>query len=252
MSRFNLPINVNSFVVTFRSWAAELRKRDIVTLNPSSVFKNGDIARFDGQEWSPIALSSLLVPIGAPIPWFFSTAPDKHIFLHGQSLSIETYKELFDVYHYAFGGSGDSFQVRDMGGYYLFGVAASGTGSTLRGTFGTKDMTVTMKKHYHGKGDLNVAASGSHTHQVRVASGLGGSTSQLTNPNWTTAGNNAQTGWNSDPSTHTHGSGDFAGSVGRLSGAGGVDGDSDQTLGGSSAQNPPSIACEWITRYTNY
>ncbi len=147
------------------------------------------------------------------------------------------------------------------------GKASSGSASTLGSTGGTWDHdhsvpshshaiaahTHTMKNHTHtvashthtgpshshvveGHGHnadnalatINIAAGGGHTHQVRYATGIGGSTTQLTNADLTAVGNNFGTGWNTDSNTHTHAHSTIVGTVGAWDGVtGGINGDSN-------------------------
>lgn len=223
MTTVSLSINSKSILGTLGRWAAELRKIQFVTSKQEVIqyIINGGA-------------------IGSPQFWLMETLPEKHILLDGRRLYVNDYKKLFAVFGYAFGSSatGDQFDLPDMQEVYPFGLAPSGTGSTLRGTFGTKDLK--LPAHYHGKGTLNIAASGAHGHGISPSSaaGPGGNTLNL---NSTYVGSGALQAANS--ATHTHASGDFAGSVGAT--GSGNDGDAGSVVIG----NPPSIAGYWITRY---
>jgi hypothetical protein len=117
---------------------------------------------------------------------------------------------------------------------FLMGGSAYGTGGNNDG-------------HYHGKGDLNIAASGSHFHAQGLRSdstisgayqfGLSsynGATYRHAVTN-STMGNNPKT----STETHTHTSGDFAGSVGATAG---VDGDA------SGANRPKYFKAKYYIR----
>ena len=95
-------------------------------------------------------------------------------------------------------------------------------------------ITATVPAHYHGKGTLNITASGTHKHQTLTACpyfnnfGIGGSdtTSPSTN-------NGTATDWNtSTDGGHSHASGDFDGEVGNTGGSNG-DAAFAATMGGS-------------------
>jgi hypothetical protein len=189
--------------------------------------------------------ANLIMPVGAPIPWFGINNPDpkRFIFLIGLVLPISDYPELDEIYGFVFGRdlTNKTFNTPNLQGRYLCGLDATGTGSSLGGTFGAKGMA-----HFHGMGtgaDLNITASGSHSHSTGVA-----------NQNFATinpaAGANAAAGAvafgiggniaNTATATHTHGSSNIDGRIGLVTN--GQD--------GNSALFPPSIACNFITRFT--
>lgn len=228
MTNLKLGVNPHSWLNTLARWAAEIRRVNFV-VTKEEVLQN-----------------IFQLPIGAPVAWLTDTTPTGYILLDGSLVSLSDYPELFDIYHYTYGGSGETFNLPDLRGRYLFGTASSGTGSTLNGTFGSIDHTHSVPAHYHGMGtgaDLNITASGSHSHGVETPSG--GANVRLVNDangdgNYNISENLI------DTATHTHASGDFAGRIGLVTG--GVDGNAAMTSG---TDNPPSIAVNWITRYTD-
>lgn len=189
--------------------------------------------------------ANLIMPVGAPIAWFGINNPDpkRFIFLVGLVLPITDYPELDEVYGPVFGRNltNQTFNTPNLQGRYLCGIDTTGTGSTLGGTFGSKGMG-----HFHGMGtgaDLNITASGGHTHGTGVV-----------NQNFATinpaAAANAAAGAvafgiggniaNTASATHTHASNEISGRIGLVTN--GQD--------GNNALFPPSIACNFITRYS--
>lgn len=181
-------------------------------------------------------IADSITPIGTPLPFFGLVAPANHVMLVGLILPTSDFRLLRNIYAPVFGENitSGTFNTPDLRGKYLFGVDVSGVGSGLGGVFGTKGMA-----HYHGMGagaDLNITASGSHTH----ASDATRPNTGLVGPGYFNAPNFA--GYENaviNASTHTHVSGDFAGRIGTVTG--GQD--------GNTSLHPPSIAVNWITRY---
>lgn len=94
--RFKLPVIRDSWLQTLIRWAVEFQKQDIL------------VAGTDLTEYVPT------YPIGAPIAWLTSVPPPFHVVLNGASLPRTEFPELFNVYGYAYGGSGDFFTLPDM------------------------------------------------------------------------------------------------------------------------------------------
>lgn len=89
------------------------------------------------------------IPIGASLDWNGTTAPNANWMIEdGRTLSKTTYQKLFDRIGYAFGGSGDNFNIPNsinrvaVGATGLYGVGALG---------GSKDAIVVS--HSHGISD---------------------------------------------------------------------------------------------------
>jgi microcystin-dependent protein len=92
------------------------------------------------------------VPTGAILPYGGTSAPTGFLMCDGSAVSRTTYAALFEAISTAFGGGDGSttFEVPDMRGYFPFGKATAGTGSTLGGNFGSLDHTHTGPSHTHG------------------------------------------------------------------------------------------------------
>lgn len=91
-------------------------------------------------------------PIGGGCLWFTNTAPEKNwILAQGQTLRQADYPLLYALWGTTYGGGADSgattFSVPDLRQRYPMGKAASGTGSTIGGKFGTISHT-----HFTGSG----------------------------------------------------------------------------------------------------
>lgn len=196
---------------------------------------------------SPVIATSI-TDIGTERIWPFATAPFGWFIEDGSAISRTTYKDLFAIYGTTF-GAGDgttTFNIPDTRGRGPVGKAASGTGSTLNGTFGSKDFTVSIPAHFHGMGtgaDLNITASGAHTHEVR----RDGNSSLNTGGGalWgLVAGGTAYS--TTESNTHIHNAASFAGRIGLVTG--GVDGNASQVSG---TANAPSFVRNWIVKASN-
>jgi hypothetical protein len=150
----------------------------------------------------------------------------------------------------------------DMRGKHPLGLAAAGTGSTLGGTGGTIDLTAAA--HYHGMGtgaDLNITSSGgnsgsesSHTHAISAVKyntdavhshqGQAGYLAEAADDSVGAANASATDGGSGHlhDINHTHASGNFAGSIGLVTG--GEDGNGAITVG-----NAPFLAGNWMIAY---
>lgn len=105
------------------------------------------------------------LPIGSSALWFTSAPPTGWLICDGTAISRTTYAALFSVLGTTYGvGDGSStFNLPDLRGRFPFGRAASGTGSTLAGTFGVVDHTHTGPSHTH-----NYTQIVNHTHPVVI------------------------------------------------------------------------------------
>ena len=80
----------------------------------------------------------LAVPSGTILPYGGTAAPTGYLLCDGTSYLRADYPDLFGIIGTAYGSIDSAhFTVPDMRGRFPFGLAASGTGSTLGGTFGT-------------------------------------------------------------------------------------------------------------------
>jgi microcystin-dependent protein len=170
--------------------------------------------------------SANIVPVGTgPIPFSGVVAPTGWVFCQGQQLSRITYKALYEVIGttYGAGDGSTTFHLPDARGRYILGKAASGTGSTLGGTFGSLDHTHSEGSHSHtfsgttsanggfssstgSGGGQTTSSGGSHSHSVS------GSTSNETGGFFSTSSGSGQ---DVAPFPHGHdisGSTDSAGS----------------------------------------
>lgn len=104
---------------------------------------------------------------------FFGTAatvPSGWLIADGAAVSRSTYAALFTVIGttYGIGDGATTFNVPNLVGRYPFGKDTAGTGSTLGGTFGTKDHT--HDAHTSGSvsllGLLSSAFTGPGTHSA--------------------------------------------------------------------------------------
>lgn len=83
-------------------------------------------------------------PIGSTVLWFTAVPPTYWGICNGQSLLRATYVDLFTLIGTTFGAvDGTHFSLPDLRGFFPFGKAASGSGSTLGTTFGAIDHTHT-------------------------------------------------------------------------------------------------------------
>lgn len=104
--------------------------------------------------------------IGQASLWFTATPPTGWVILNGQSLVRATYPSLYALLGTTFGAAdGTHFNVPDLRGYFIFGKAASGTGSTLNGVFGAIDHTHTGAAHVHTSA-AHTHSGPSHSHTV--------------------------------------------------------------------------------------
>ena len=141
-----------------------------------------------------------LNPAGAIIAFGGTVAPEGYLLCDGTAVSRTTYARLFNNISTAFGtGDGSTtFNIPDMRFKFPLGKAASGTGSTLGGTGGEENHTLTaaesgLQAHTHtiNKNQFNyvLAASGAFFGGVDSANGgSAGIADRITEANATAAG----------------------------------------------------------------
>jgi microcystin-dependent protein len=103
------------------------------------------------------------VAIGTGAIWFTTSAPTGWLILNGQAVSRATYAALFGLWGtlYGVGDGSTTFNIPDLRGYFPFGRAASGTGSTFGVGFGSIDHVHTGPSHTHTYTDVV-----NHTHPI--------------------------------------------------------------------------------------
>ena len=109
------------------------------------------------------AATSVLMPIGAIMPYAGSTAPTGYLLCAGQSVLVADYGDLYGVIGFTYGGSGASFNLPDLRGRVIAGQDDMGGTSADRltdaqadqrgGTLGNETHTLTtteLPAHTHG------------------------------------------------------------------------------------------------------
>lgn len=196
--------------------------------------------------------SGTVTDIGTERLWPYANPPFGWLVEDGAAISRTTYREYFQKVSttYGVGDGSTTFNLPDNRGRSGVGKTSSGTGSILNGTFGNLDFTVTIPAHYHGMGagaDLSISSSGNHSHGLSSIVfnpiGGGGTTGTPRTPIDGTTGSLGQT---TDSASHTHGSGDFAGRIGLVTG--GVNGNTAQNSGSANA---PSFVRNWIVKVSS-
>jgi len=235
----------------------------------------------------------LTASVGASMPagciqmYGGSTAPTGFLLCDGGAVSRASYADLFAIIGttYGAGDGSTTFNVPDLRQKFPLGKAASGTGNALGTTGGAIDHTHSVPAHYHGKGNLAIGSSGTHTtsithdHGAFNASGTTGNATTNQFPmRANSAPGNAGRAMRSDASTgstndtvitnyfdHTHSvtlsinvpnfsansssNGAHTHASGDFSGSvgntGGVNGDSAMTSG---ANNPPFLVVNYIIK----
>jgi len=104
-------------------------------------------------------------PAGSGMLWFTNSAPTGYLLCDGSAVSRTTYSALFGVIGttYGVGDGSTTFNLPDLRQRIPIGRAASGTGSTLAGTFGAIDHTHTGPSHTHTYTDVI-----NHTHTITI------------------------------------------------------------------------------------
>lgn len=149
----------------------------------------------------------VLAPVGSGNLWFTNTPPSGFLICDGTAISRTTYSALFAIIGetYGVGDGATTFNLPDLRQRIPMGKAASGTGSTLAGTFGDIDHTHTGPSHTHDAGTLlgpaHTHGAGSYTTGTHSHTFSDTSSTPSTSTSW---GTNAGAGGAAASSTHTH------------------------------------------------
>lgn len=112
--------------------------------------------------------SNMLVPAGAIMAFAMNSAPTGWLAANGSSVSTTTYASLFAAIGYTYGGSGGSFNLPDLRGYFVRGAGTNSDG-TASGGFGGKQ-SESLLNHTHS--GTTGGQSASHTHSYTRYSSL--------------------------------------------------------------------------------
>jgi microcystin-dependent protein len=152
-----LSANTNPVITsagTWRAFVAEAVIVDIEVKNAAGVSQFTVLSVEAMPDTAGNSPSVTAVPSGGILAWSTSSAPTGFLLCNGAAVNRSTYSTLntlLSAAGYPF-GNGDgvtTFNVPDLRGRFPLGVAASGTGSTLGGTFGSIDHTHTGPSHTH-------------------------------------------------------------------------------------------------------
>lgn len=105
----------------------------------------------------------------------------KSLLANGQAVSRVTYKSYFEKVGttYGAGDGATTFNIPDVRGRFILGVAASGTGAVLGETGGDIDHTHTAGSHTHSissDGGGTTSSDGDHSHSVTGTTGTASTT----------------------------------------------------------------------------
>lgn len=132
-----------------------------------------------GTRWSLFTLGDTAIPVGASLEWNSNTLPagGKWLFEDGSYVSKKVYEDLYKVIGDTFGPGQDRTENGETVHYfalpYSTGRVAVGYKSgdpvlkTLGRGGGQMNHQHFVPAHKHGKGNLNIIASGDHNHTMR-------------------------------------------------------------------------------------
>lgn len=183
--------------------------------------------------------------VGSGKIWFTNVAPTGYLIMDGSAISRATYAALFAVIGTTW-GSGDgatTFNLPDFRGRYPFGKAASGTGNTLAGTFGSVDHVHTGPSHTHTYTEVP-----NHTHSVTDA-GHTHSYSKLSASSNT--GDNSGGGYDFANGNTTQSTNSTVATLTCANPTGGVATGTTAAggTGNTGTANPPSLVVNFIIKY---
>ena len=133
-------------------------------INVAAATANDQYATY-GQLTASVGAS---MPAGCIQMYGGSAAPTGFLLCDGGAVSRASYAALFAVVGttYGAGDGSTTFNVPDLRQKFPLGKAASGTGNALGATGGAIDHTHSVPAHYHGKGNLAIGSSGTHTTSI--------------------------------------------------------------------------------------
>ena len=126
----------------------------------------------DGSVTSAKLNSSVIfVPTGAIMAFAINSAPTGWLAANGASVSTTTYAALFAAIGYTYGGSGGSFNLPDLRGYFVRGSGTNSDG-TASGAFGAKQAD-SFRQHTHSTlmGQANGSSTGCYSGGAQTAFG---------------------------------------------------------------------------------
>ncbi len=130
----------------------------------------GDNVQTGGIAQSNLSLSAQTLPIGSITEYPLYAFPNTQwVGCYGQALSTSAYPALFAICGYTYGGSGSSFNVPDMRGRVVAGLAATSSqltivASNMLGASGGNEL---LSDHTHGTSVVASNTTGStHTHTL--------------------------------------------------------------------------------------
>lgn len=208
----------------------------------------------------PAEISDLGLAVGTIVPYGGSSVPTGWLLCDGSAVSRSTYRTLFNAISTSF-GSGDgstTFNLPDLRGKAPYGVASSGTGSTLGGAFGAVDHTHTGPSHTHTgpshthTGPSHTHTGPSHTHDTVVPrAGWGTSITPVSGQLLVSDGGALPSGAacaNTDQTvtSTSSGTGDTGASGTGATGAAGTGATGAAGAGNTGSANPPGVAVNFI------
>ena len=101
--------------------------------------------------------SNMLVPAGAIMAFAMNAAPTGWLAANGALVSTTEYASLFAAIGYTYGGSGGSFNLPDLRGYFVRGSGTNSDGSAS-GTFGAKQQD-DIESHTHTTGETGTGVT---------------------------------------------------------------------------------------------
>lgn len=181
--------------------------------------------------------------VGSTKLWFTAAAPTGYLLCDGTAVSRATYATLFALLGvtYGVGDGSTTFNVPDLRGRIPFGKTASGTGSTIAGTFGSINHLHTGPSHTHTYTDVP-----NHIHVITDT----GHTHSYTNQTTGSAKNGFEIDYPYvDTSGGTTGSGSINASASNPIGGVATGTTAADGTANTSTNNPPCVAVNFVIKY---